>query len=179
MKSVRSLGGYHRRRTFDFGLSFVVLIVCETLLIFDIMSEYFGIGFEFYFDYHIELEALAIFSLGICLIFVGVGLLQILKENRRYRASVKLASGEFLRVLFEKFEEWNFSASESEVALLLIKGLSITEISQVRSTMAGTIKSQSNAIYRKAGVKGRHELVAYFVEDLLSGQDFVAEHEAA
>ena len=177
MKTVRSLGGHQRRRLFDFGLSFAVLVICEILLIFDILSEYFGVGFEFYFEYHIELEALAIFSLGICLIFVGIRLVWILRENRNYRASVELASGEFLRVVYEKFEEWNFSASESEVALLLIKGLSIAEISQVRGTMAGTIKSQSNAIYRKTGVKGRHELVAYFVEDLLSGQDFVAKRD--
>ncbi|WP_156098587.1 hypothetical protein [Thermopetrobacter sp. TC1] len=27
-----------------------------------------------------------------------------------------------------------------------------------------------NAIYRKAGLRGRSELVAYFVEDLLAGE---------
>ena len=54
--------------------------------------------------------------------------------------------------------------------MLLIKGLSIQEIADIRETKTGTIKSQCSAIYRKAEVKGRNELVAYFVEDLLSGE---------
>ena len=77
-------------------------------------------------------------------------------------------------MLYKKFDDWNLSLSEREVALLLIKGLTIVEIAEVRNTMAGTIKSQSNAIYRKGAVNGRNELVAYFVEDLLCGQDLIS-----
>ncbi len=152
----------------------LVLAVCETLLVFDVLSEYFGIEFNFYADYHIELESLAVFALGISLIIVSISFWRLLQENRDFRIILGLASGEFLRVLTLKFDEWELTESESEIALLLIKGLTIQEIAVVRNTRPGTIKSQSNAVYRKADVKSRSELVAYFVEDLLGGQDLTA-----
>ncbi len=43
-------------------------------------------------------------------------------------------------------------------------------VRSLRRRPAGTIKSQSNAIYRRAGLRGRSELVAYCVEDLLAGE---------
>ena len=164
---------HHPRQVMAIGISFVVLAICEALLMFDVLTEFFGVYFGFYSDYHIELESLAVFALGICLVILGAVFWYLLRENRNYRAVVELASGEFLRVLYRKFDDWRLTLSEIEVALLLIKGLTIVEIAEVRNTMVGTIKSQSNAIYRKAEVSGRNELVAYFVEDLLCGQDLI------
>lgn len=153
------------------GISLIVLTISEMLLILDVVSESHGIGFDFYFDYHIEIETAAVFTLGIALIFLGSNFWRVLQENRGYRAMVGLASGEFIKVVDTKFDDWELSESEREIAFLLIKGLSIQEMANVRETKPGTIKSQGNAIYRKAGVKGRNELVAYFVEDLLGGLD--------
>jgi len=151
------------------------MVVSEIILIFDILSEFFGIYFEFFNDYHIELETLAVFTLGISLIIFGTGFWHLLRQNEDFRISIDLASGEFLRVLEEEFDQWDLTVSERQVGLLLIKGLTIREISGLRKTSEGTIKSQSNSIYRKAGVKGRNELVAYFIEDLLCGKDLTAE----
>ena len=157
------------------GISLFFLAVGEILLIFDVVSETFGVGFDFYYDHHIEMETTAVFALGFALIFVGANFLRLLRENRNYRTVAGLASGEFLRIVSGKFNEWGLSQSEQEIAYLLIKGLSIQEMAEVRDTRPGTIKSQSNAIYRKAGVNGRNELVAYFVEDLLGGLDLIAQ----
>jgi DNA-binding CsgD family transcriptional regulator len=159
------------RQVFVTGISLFILTISEILLILDVVSEMYGIGFDFYYDYHIEIETTAVFALGIALIFIGANFWRILRENRGYRAMAGLASGEFIKVVDGKFDDWEFSESEREVAFLLIKGLSIQEMADVRETKPGTIKSQGNAIYRKAGVKGRNELVAYFVEDLLGGLD--------
>lgn len=63
--------------------------------------------------------------------------------------------------------EWKLSAAEKEVGLLLLKGLSIKEIANLRGTSEGTVRHQSLAIYSKSGVTGRSELSAYFMEDLL------------
>ena len=54
------------------------------------------------------------------------------------------------------------------MALLAIKGLSLAEIAAVRKTKDGTIKAQCNAIYRKAGVTGRTQLLSLFIEELLA-----------
>jgi hypothetical protein len=53
------------------------------------------------------------------------------------------------------------------VALFAIKGLSTQEIAALRATSEGTVKAQTNAIYRKAGVNGRPQLLSLFIEDLL------------
>ena len=66
-----------------------------------------------------------------------------------------------------QFERWGLSAAEREVALLLVKGLSSQEIATVRGTSERTVRQQSQAVYRKAGVAGRAELAAFFLEDLL------------
>ena len=175
MKHISLRGGRKPWKIFPVGVSIVFMVVSEIILIFDILSEFFGIYFEFFNDYHIELETLAVFTLGISLIIFGTGFWHLLRQNEDFRISIDLASGEFLRVLEEEFDQWDLTVSERQVGLLLIKGLTIREISGLRKTSEGTIKSQSNSIYRKAGVKGRNELVAYFIEDLLCGKDLTAE----
>ncbi|MDE0993976.1 MAG: hypothetical protein OSA23_12490 [Rhodospirillales bacterium] len=62
-----------------------------------------------------------------------------------------------------------------KVALLLIERLSTEEITAVRETKLVTIKSQSNAIYRKAELKSRNKLSAYFIEDLLAGDQLITQ----
>jgi len=152
------------------GASLIVLAVCEFLLIVDVVSEYFNFEIDLYLEYHGLIEALAVFFLGLTLFVIGADFWRLIIENRQFRSLINIASGEFLFILGGKFSDWKLSVSEREVALLLIKGLSIQEIADIRETKTGTIKSQCSAIYRKAEVKGRNELVAYFVEDLLAGQ---------
>lgn len=66
-----------------------------------------------------------------------------------------------------QFLAWELTPAESEVALLLLKGLSFKEIAAVRGTGERTAREQARAAYRKAGVAGRAELSAWFIEDLL------------
>ncbi len=66
-----------------------------------------------------------------------------------------------------KFEEWRLSDAESEVGLLLLKGLSLREIAELRETSERTVREQARSVYRKAGINGRASLSAYFLEDLL------------
>lgn len=63
---------------------------------------------------------------------------------------------------------WELTEAEREVALLLIKGLSTREIAGLRSTREATVRQQAQGVYRKAGLQGRAELAAFFLEDLLA-----------
>lgn len=150
--------------------SMVILGISESLLIIDVVTEFLNVNFEFYNEHHGTIEATAVFFLGLTIIVIGADLWRLIAENGQFRSLLGIASGELLFILGGKFTDWKLSSSEREVALLLIKGLSIQEIADIRETKSGTVKSQCSAIYRKADVKGRNELVAYFVEDLLSGQ---------
>lgn len=62
---------------------------------------------------------------------------------------------------------WKLTASEKEVAFLLLKGLSLKEIAEARKTSEKTTRAQATAIYEKSGLAGRSELAAFFLEDLL------------
>ncbi len=67
----------------------------------------------------------------------------------------------------KQFDIWQLTPAESEVGMLMLKGLSHSEIASVRKASERTIRDQARAIYRKAGVAGRTELSAFFLEDLL------------
>ncbi|HRE91789.1 MAG TPA: helix-turn-helix transcriptional regulator [Myxococcota bacterium] len=66
-----------------------------------------------------------------------------------------------------QFERWSLTGAEREVALLLLKGLSHKEVATARGTSERTVRQQSLMVYKKAGVTGRAELSAFFLEDLL------------
>jgi DNA-binding CsgD family transcriptional regulator len=67
----------------------------------------------------------------------------------------------------EQFDRWKLSGAEAEVALLLLKGLSLKEVAQVRGTSERTSRDQARAVYKKSDLAGRSELSAFFLEDLL------------
>ena len=89
------------------------------------------------------------------------------QENLNYSRQVKSLKHELFQVVIAQLEEWSLSKSEQEVSILLLKGLSLEEIGQIRNTKEKTVRQQASAIYKKSNLKGRHELSAYFFEDLL------------
>lgn len=81
--------------------------------------------------------------------------------------SVALAKRQLAQGIAQQFSEWNLSKSEQEVGMLLLKGFTLKEISALRGTAEKTIRHQASAIYKKAGVSGRHAFSAWFIEDFL------------
>jgi DNA-binding CsgD family transcriptional regulator len=66
---------------------------------------------------------------------------------------------------------WQLSPAEKEIALLLLKGLSHKEIAELRSVSETTVRQQARSLYRKAGLSGRNDLAAFFLEDLLGPRE--------
>jgi DNA-binding CsgD family transcriptional regulator len=71
----------------------------------------------------------------------------------------------------EQLQRWNLSPAERGIALLLLKGLPFKAIAEARDTSERTVRKQSLAIYRKAGVAGRAELSAFVFADILMSKD--------
>jgi DNA-binding CsgD family transcriptional regulator len=69
--------------------------------------------------------------------------------------------------LDEQFARWGLTSAQREVALLVLKGLSYKEVAELRTTAEHTVRNQALAIFRKAGLAGRAEMAAFFIEDLL------------
>ena len=63
---------------------------------------------------------------------------------------------------------WNLTTAEKEVAFLLLKGFGFKEIATLRNTSEKTARAQSTSVYAKAGLRGRTELAAFFLEDLMA-----------
>ena len=66
-----------------------------------------------------------------------------------------------------QLSQWMMTPAEKEVALLLLKGLSLKEIAAIRGVGEKTVRTQSLAVYAKSNLSGRAELSAFFLEDLL------------
>ncbi|MBX2836207.1 MAG: LuxR C-terminal-related transcriptional regulator [Gammaproteobacteria bacterium] len=80
--------------------------------------------------------------------------------------SPRLAS-QYREIMQRQFDAWALTPSEQEVVLALLKGLSFREVAQLRDTQEKTVRQQATSVYKKAGVAGRHELAAWFFEDML------------
>ena len=141
---------------------------CAAFFLFDVIADFAGWGEQgFGFDDDlVELVVVAGLILG--LIYTAGELRVLLQRQERAEAQLKIASGAFFELLDQSFEEWALTPSERDVALLAIKGLSLAEIADIRQTKQGTIKAQCNAIYQKAGVSGRPQLLSLFIEELMS-----------
>jgi DNA-binding CsgD family transcriptional regulator len=88
-------------------------------------------------------------------------------EAARWRDEARDVLAGLGAALDRQFARWGLSPAEKETALLLLKGLSHKEIAEVRSITEATARQQARSVYRKAGLAGRHDLAAYFLEDLL------------
>ena len=66
-----------------------------------------------------------------------------------------------------QFEKWNLTPAEKDVALFLLKGFSHKDVARLRKVSEATARQQARAIYRKAGLNGRYDLAAFFLDDLV------------
>lgn len=156
------------RKPWLFGVVLVLQAVCAIFFVSDILLSALGVPVDpvpWRFRELMELGA----ALGL-LSGLGLAALLLRASLRRTRAveqALRVASGAFMELVDERFADWGLTPAERDVALFALKGFSLAEIAQLRDTSEGTVKAQTNAIYRKAGVSGRPQLLGLFVEDLM------------
>lgn len=141
---------------------------CAAFFLYDALADRFEFIKSLPMGENLTLETLIVAALVFGLIFTANEIRQVLGRQRRMEQQLQIASGAFAQLLEEHFDQWSLTPSEREVAFLSIKGLSIADMARVRNTKEGTIKAQCNAIYRKADVSSRTQLLSLFIEELLS-----------
>ncbi|WP_375285381.1 helix-turn-helix transcriptional regulator [Marinicauda pacifica] len=99
---------------------------------------------------------------------VSVDLVTAREDANRWRSEHQSLVRGLSAAIRTQFDAWYLTGAEAEIGLLLLKGLSHQEISQVRETSERTVREQARALYRKSGLSGRNELSAFFLEDLLA-----------
>jgi Response regulator containing a CheY-like receiver domain and an HTH DNA-binding domain len=90
-------------------------------------------------------------------------------EASRWRDEHRELIAGLSKAIGMQFKSWDLTSAETEVGYLLLKGFSLRDIARLRETSERTVREQARAIYRKAGLTGRAELSAFFLEDLLLG----------
>lgn len=113
----------------------------------------------------VEISAMVGLVLGMALSVVVVT--RLLRQSRRDAERLRAASTAFYDVVQERFEDWGLTPSERDVAFFMLRGLSNGEIAALRNTSEGTIKAQSTAVFRKAGLSGRPQLLSIFIDEML------------
>lgn len=169
------------------GPFFLILLLavqagCALFFVSDILSSFLGLRTKAVSWQTREfMEIGAAIGLVLGLVLGAVALYRTigqrnLAEKQRMLAEERLrrASSDFMSILEENFSAWGLTAAERDVALFAIKGMSTPEIALLRHTSEGTVKAQTNAIYRKAGVTGRPQLLSLFIESLMRSDGPVA-----
>ena len=146
----------------------VVQALCAGVFILNVLSAYTGWAPLAWTLFEV-IEIGAAVGLVLGSILGTLALRRSLARTARVEAQLRAASGAFAELMQERFTDWGLTPAERHVALFSIKGLSTAEIAAMRSTSEGTVKAQTNAIYRKAGVSGRPQLLSLFIEDLMDG----------
>ncbi len=146
----------------------MVQVLCTVFFVSEILSALTGFA-PVSWRYHELIEIGAALGLVIGIVMGAILLRRSLARTARVEEQLRAASGAFMELLEERFGEWGLTPAERDVALFSIKGLSTAEISNLRNTSEGTVKAQTNAIYRKAGVTGRAQLMSLFIDDLMDG----------
>jgi DNA-binding NarL/FixJ family response regulator len=102
------------------------------------------------------------------------------EQNAEQAQSLQFLRGEMDSFTRRKFDEWAFSRAEREIAMFILKGLSIADIAQARATAEGTVKAQTSSIFRKTGVSSRIELMSLFMDEFLDvGSSLQPENQRA
>ena len=116
---------------------------------------------------HFIFEAIVTAALVMGVIFGAFALRRTIELLRAQDQALAVARGALSDVIDRQFQAWALTPAERDVGLLALKGLDVADIADLRGAAQGTVRAQLTRIYAKAGVSGRAQFAAYFVEDLL------------
>jgi len=146
----------------------VIQTLCGVYFLWEILASIFGLpDLPVRWQWREAIEVAAVLGLifGAAL---GVSLaLHARRQISRADSARRLTAGNFSGEVDKRFTAMDLSPAETEVAWFLLKGMSLVEIAELRGTREGTVRAQSTALYRKAGVSGKAQFLALIVEDLL------------
>lgn len=117
--------------------------------------------------WHLIPELAATVGLIIGIVFEVRYLIHLLRRQETMARGLGVAAGALSDLMEAYFRDWGLTSAEQDVAAFTIKGYSIAEIAELRGSAEATVKTHLNAIYRKAGVPGRGQLVSLLIEDLM------------
>jgi DNA-binding CsgD family transcriptional regulator len=150
------------------AMVFLLQVSLSGAFLFDLLSSKFALSstpLPWQVREYIELAAASGLLIGIFVTFY-----ELVKTRRNVRnlySRIRVASSAFYDLVEDEFDGWGLSPKERDVAIFILKGLSNLEISRITDKKEGTVKAQTNSLFRKAGVSSRSQFACYFIEVLL------------
>lgn len=126
-----------------------------------------GRGYQFGDLSHLIFEILAVTVLGFGMVLLSVYITELKTKNARQRETLHSLRNDFDSHVHAQFNEWSLTPSESDIALLLMRGLASKDIAELRNCTVGTVKVHSHNVFRKAGVTSRVELMSLFLDEFM------------
>lgn len=154
-----------RRRAYGLAVILVLQAVCSVFFVADALGDLRFEGLSL----HDGFEAIVALALVAGTVFGALEMRRTIERAGRAESAVTVASGALGAMIEEHFRSWKLTAAEAVVAMLAIKGFEISEIAEIRTTAASTVRAQLTRVYAKAGVTSRSQLVSLFIDDLLGG----------
>ena len=150
----------------------LILILSVIFFIFDVASDVYERIVANSAPSLLDLTHLffEVFSAGALILAIQILVRQLrwLEErNTQQSESLSFLRGEMDSYMHGKFDEWSLTSAERDIAMYMLKGLSIAEIAAARSTAEGTVKAQTSNIFRKTSVASRLELMSLFMDEFL------------
>lgn len=164
------------RRAFTLALLILVQALCAMFFIGDVMMD-LGEG-DHLDDVHLIFEGMAALALTAGVIYLMRELRDLLDRMAGMEFGIRAARGEMSKLIDGFFSQWGLTASEKEVARLILKGIDNDSIAKMRGTAPGTVRAQSTSIYAKAEVDSRSQFLSIFMEELLHAEEQPYEQKA-
>jgi len=166
------------RRAFVVGLYFVCSVVFGIDIIVEVTLEFSDFSQTSYYDViHLLPKIIAEAALILAVILSLSSYFRLKETSDQSIDLVEPSRTGFDRILTRKFEEWELTEAQKDIALLSARGESISQIAEIRDTRGGTVKAHLHKIYKKASVSSRTELLAVLIDEMLSSQAATGEDE--
>ncbi len=88
-------------------------------------------------------------------------------ERDAWRRSAEDALAGLGVAIDRQFTAWGLTPTEREIALLLLKGYGHKQVAGDTGRSERTVRQHAVSVYQKAGLGGRAELAAFFLQDLM------------
>lgn len=144
--------------------------LCAAFFITDVFEDGSSLGWVNFLSSHFVIEMIAAVSLIAAVVIEVRFVMSLLRRKARLEKQVSLSAQAFQEVIEDFFDQWQLTPAERDIALFTIKGFGISDVANMRGSAEGTVKAHLNAIYRKAAVANRGELVSLLIEDLMESR---------
>jgi DNA-binding CsgD family transcriptional regulator len=137
-------------------------------VVFDV-REHIGEGRNYQFGdlSHLVFEIVAVVVLCFGMVFLSSYIADLKDKNARQRAALNSLRADFDSHVYAQFAKWSLTPAESDITLLLMRGMSSKDIADFRNCSVGTVKVHSHNVFRRAGVTSRVELMSLFLDEFM------------